>query len=698
MNFRFREPLIRAIPFLILLLSMAVVFKSSLRLNYFRYDTFNSNKFDLGWQAQTVWNTAHGRFFQVTDPYGVNVSEASHHTDFLMVVFAPLFWIWEDPRLLLFVQGLILASGAIPLYLLARKELKSDWLGLLWGLSFLVYPAVGFLLHSDFHSVTLTIPLFLWAFYFLEKNLLAPFWGCIVLALLGKEEVSLIVFMLGLYVWLARKRRRLGIAVSLAGFLWAVLSFLVIIPHYGPIRQQGYEEFLQLLYGQYEAERVGMSQNFFLARYSQFGDSYFEIAKNILFRPLNTLRFVLSNENLTYLFKVFSPLGFLSFLTPLVLLISLPELAINLLSNNLTMKRIGFQYVATIVPFVFLSALYGATWLREKVDEHRRSLLVSVLSGVVLLGSLWGTAEFNSPMWPYLKTGGPLVKVPRTIALIRERFVGERVMPVGPFGEEKVVVPEKRERLVGELVPEVLLTNPKHNGAAADVVSLIPEDPEVSVSAPNFLGAHLSLRESLALFPGNYQKADYVVIDLVLPQFLHSVGEFEVTPLIPRYVKDLLENSDYTLIRSGDGLLVFERGSEEPRRTFNIKEEARAASPKIAFKKGVNLENFEIPEKMVADDKVKLSFDWSVSADLKEKIFFVSTLKKDGRIFQETHLPSFALLPVDQWEEGKIYHEEFEIVLPERLPSGSYEFVLSVVDFENRENVESRYLQMLEVE
>jgi len=699
MNLRLRKSLISIAPLLILLAVMAVVFKSSLRLNYFRYATFNSNKFDLGIMAQTVWNTAHGRFFEFTDHYGTNMSQAGTHTDYLMILFAPLFLIWEDPRLLLFVQSLILVSGALPLYLLARKKLGSDWLGLVWGLAFLVYPAIGFLLRSDFHSVTLTIPLFLWSFYFFGKNQLAPFWVCIILALLGKEEVSLIVFMLGLYIWLVRKKQRLGVMVSLAGLFWAFLSFAVIIPYYGQVRRQGYEEFLKLLYGQYEEGRVGMSQNFFLARYSQFGDSYFGIAKNILFRPFNTLRFVLSSENLTYLFKILSPLGFLSFLTPLVLLISLPELAINLLSNNLTMKTIRFQYVATIVPFVFLSALYGVVWLRDKMGGRRGVLLASALSGVVLLGSLWGTAEFNSPLWPYFKSGGPLVKIPRAITRIKDELVGEEVAPpAGTTGKEVAAKPQKKERSVGERVENIYLGNPKHSGAAAEVVRLIPEDPAVSVSAPNFLGAHLSLRESLALSPGNYQEADYVVVDLVLPQFLHSVGEFEVTPLIPRYVKDLLGDPNYTLVRSGGGLLVFERGSREPRRVFSIEEVPSPTGQKIAFTWGVRLERFEIPEEMEVGEKTELSFYWSSLPNLKKSVFFVSTLKSGGRVFQEVHLPSLALLPVDQWEAGPTYREIFELELPENLPSGDYEFILSVIDFDNRESVESRYLQTVEVE
>jgi len=40
------------------------------------------------------------------------------------------------------------------------------------------------------------------------------------------------------------------------------------------------------------------------------------------------------------------------------------------------------------------------------------------------------------------------------------------------------------------------------------------------------------------------------------------------------------------------------------------------------------LEGLEIPEKIRAGERAKLSFDWSVLPNLKKKVFFVSTLRK----------------------------------------------------------------------
>ena len=39
-------------------------------ISILRYDNFYAGRFDLGNMDQTVWNTVHGRFFQLSDPNG----------------------------------------------------------------------------------------------------------------------------------------------------------------------------------------------------------------------------------------------------------------------------------------------------------------------------------------------------------------------------------------------------------------------------------------------------------------------------------------------------------------------------------------------------------------------------------------------------------------------------------------------------
>jgi uncharacterized protein with PQ loop repeat len=92
-----------------------------------RHDMYISGRFDLGNMTQTVWNTSQGKFFTLTNPDGVEqISRLADHSDILLVLFAPLYLIWSDPKVLLIVQTFTLAIGGIFVYLLAKQILKKE--------------------------------------------------------------------------------------------------------------------------------------------------------------------------------------------------------------------------------------------------------------------------------------------------------------------------------------------------------------------------------------------------------------------------------------------------------------------------------------------------------------------------------------------------------------------------------------------
>ncbi len=80
----------------------------------------------------------------------------------------------------------------------------------------LLYPPLQFAALDEFHPVTLAIPLLLFAFVFLEEDrrwLAVPF---LVLAALCKEEIPLVIAVMGLYFAL-RKRALWPLLVTAGG-------------------------------------------------------------------------------------------------------------------------------------------------------------------------------------------------------------------------------------------------------------------------------------------------------------------------------------------------------------------------------------------------------------------------------------------------------------------------------------------------
>ena len=63
-----------------------------------RHADFLSHRYDLGNMTQAVWSTAHGRPLEITESAGEQMSRLGSHVDPLLVLFAPLWWIWPSPR------------------------------------------------------------------------------------------------------------------------------------------------------------------------------------------------------------------------------------------------------------------------------------------------------------------------------------------------------------------------------------------------------------------------------------------------------------------------------------------------------------------------------------------------------------------------------------------------------------------------
>ena len=139
-------------------------------LSILRHRSFETGRFDLGNMVQAVWSTAHGHPLQVTNLRGAQVSRLGAHVDPILVVFAPLWRLWPNPSLLLTVQAVAVAVGALRLFWLARKHLDSDAGALGFALAYLVFPATEWMTLNEFHPVALACPLLLFAICYLDED------------------------------------------------------------------------------------------------------------------------------------------------------------------------------------------------------------------------------------------------------------------------------------------------------------------------------------------------------------------------------------------------------------------------------------------------------------------------------------------------------------------------------------------------
>lgn len=372
-----------------------------------RHNAFLTTAFDLGNYDQAIWNTAHGRLFQLTNIPGVT-TRLAHHVEPILLLLAPLYWVWSDPRALLIVQAVLVMLGAVPVYLVARRHLDHEWAALVFPLAWVLFPALERAVLFDFHAVTLA-PFFLaWAFNWLEEGRTGRFALAAALAAATKEEIGFIVALMGLYALIVQKRRRLGLLTAVAGAGWSLVAIEVIIPHFSP-----------------------KGQHVFLSYYEGLGNGFIGLVTTALTRPWVVIERALAGGAVEYVTRLLTPVAFLPLLAPHVMLLAAPSFAVNLLSSYEPMRTLeGYHYPAPIVPFVVLAAAVGLANLRRVVEMSGQRVLnrsglgryalvlgtLAVLGGTLLYhrghGATPLAANFEWPrVTPHHRIGERLIKL-----------------------------------------------------------------------------------------------------------------------------------------------------------------------------------------------------------------------------------------------------------------------------------------------
>jgi uncharacterized membrane protein/uncharacterized membrane protein YbhN (UPF0104 family) len=359
---------------LAILIAIFVIYFST--VSFLRYDNFYAGRFDLGNMDQTVWNTIHGRIFQLTDPDGTTIiSRLAVHADFILILLAPMYLIWEDPRMLLLLQVFVVAIGAVFVYLLASNIIKNKLLALSIGFAYLFNPSIQWSILYDFHAVTLATTFLLGAFYFLWQKRLFWFTLFLLFAALTKENVWIITALMGGYLmwsgWKVRINKQiiLGIVITLISCLMFYLLIWQIIPLYSI-----------------------SGKHFALTYFSENNDGVFSLIKNSFLSPLKTLTKIFSTDRLVYLNELLLPFGYLPILAPLAIIFSCADIFLNLLSNKVELHQIYYQYTATITPFLLISAIYALKYIINK-----RKIPIIICS-IYIVFSVILSSYYYSPM------------------------------------------------------------------------------------------------------------------------------------------------------------------------------------------------------------------------------------------------------------------------------------------------------------
>jgi len=621
------------IPHLLLALSIVLytVYFSWYTIN--RHNTLNSYAADLSLIDQPLWNTVRGPggFMELTwgDHQQPRLAE---HFEPILIPVALLFFLWDDVRVLLIAQSVALALGALPVFWIARYQLTmkneqltnlqfskgtissiSIWAALVFAIAYLLFPQLQAANIADFHADPFVVTPLLFAFWYATQNRWRWMWFWAIVAMLTKENLPTLTAMLGLFLIFDYYRSKHTKTHS------SITNYQLPITNY----QSSFFNGMALIF----ASAIWFLAATFLV-VSPLARQYFGTDGPIYFANrfeggLAALPELLQDPaRWQYILGLLAAVGFLPLLAPDLLILGLPVLAANLLSNFPGQYSGEQHYSAPLVVAFILAAIYGTHRLIDRMSLHEVNgwALKKIVLIAVLLWLLGWSLSYHS-----LRGWTPL-------SIRTETY---------QMSAAAVQLPQLLEQ--------------------------IPADAVVSASAG--IHPHLAHRRVAYLFP-IVEEATYLLVDVTdIPGVHPNDARTKIMEML---------NTDWSLLQADNGLILASKSpqplsSPAPQLSSSFFNFTHPSTPpsfptSLIFGDGrLRLLGYDVHDD--PDDGVTFSFYWQAVEPLPESLKLWPLIYNDlGQLLSDpTQVPMIATVwyPPEQWQPGEIVVTE---TLPQLLP------------------------------
>ncbi len=322
-----------------------------------RYLTFSTPNFDFGLFVNMFHNMKETGLPNVTCERNELLSHFAVHISPIYYVLLPFYFIFPSPLTLQIGQAVALASGVIPVFLLARHKGLSGKMQIAVAAIYAFYPAISAGCFYDIHENCFLAPLLLWMFYFYEREKYLWMYVFAFGVLMVKEDAAMYVIMFALFVLLSKHEKKRKLLHGGALVLGALAYFALAL-------------FLLTKFGD------GVMVNRFDNLIYNKDDGLLGAVKTALQNPgfLLTQLFTTKGDTwdkLIYIFQMFLPLGFLPFVTkkPSRWLLMAPML-MNLLTYYQYQYDIGFQYNFGVTAFLMYAMILNLPDLKAPTRKN----------------------------------------------------------------------------------------------------------------------------------------------------------------------------------------------------------------------------------------------------------------------------------------------------------------------------------------
>ena len=329
-----------------------------------RYVTFSAPNFDFGifcnmfhHMSETLLPTVSCERNQLLSHFAVHISP-------IYYLILPFYWLFPSPLTLQIAQAVIVASGILPLYRLARHFKLSPTVTAVLGVLYAAYPPLTTGCFYDIHENCFLAPLLLWVFALYEEQryrwMILP--ACLVLA--TKEDAAVYLAFFAMYLLFSRRDGKRGLPLMLAAAVYFAVA-VVLLELYG----QG------AMFGRYtallttEKDTGGLLGT--LLRDPAFFLTQIADGKTVL-------------QKLQWLLELLLPLGLLLWMPrgKYSRLWLLAPLLLNLLTQYRYMFHSGFQYSFGSIAFLFYLLVQNAA---DNPPHFRRNHLLFALITALLM-------------------------------------------------------------------------------------------------------------------------------------------------------------------------------------------------------------------------------------------------------------------------------------------------------------------------
>lgn len=310
-------------------------------LSIVRHNNFQSGAFDLGLYDQAVW-----QYSQFKAPFNTIKDRfiLGDHLALTLPLLSPLFWIWNDVRMLLLFQAFWVSFSALPVFLLIRNRKYSPFVALSLSFVYSLFYGIQFMVFFDFHPVAIGVGLIPWLLYFLESKKWKWFFASLTFLLLTQENMGFALASLGLIYLFQKQYRKIALGFIFGGFAASFIA-IAITRSFSPIG--------------------------------------FEYRPQIDFHPINLIAnlFNSNEKQLVWLYS-FSWYSFLPLLSPGAIMAVLLDLSQYFVTGEAFTRMWSpfMHHRAILAPFLLLGALDAINLLRRKLKPEFITIFMVIVA------------------------------------------------------------------------------------------------------------------------------------------------------------------------------------------------------------------------------------------------------------------------------------------------------------------------------